>query len=124
MKEHTSKFSLNARKRSFHYALEGVVAFFRTEHNARIHLAATVIVIVLGFKLKVNAGEAALLALSVGFVWTAEIFNTAIEAMMDHLSPGKHEAVKHVKDISAAAVLFSAFIAVLVGAFIFLPKFF
>ncbi len=123
-KKPQSPFSLRARKQSIRYALSGIIDFFRAEHNARIHLLCTIVVIVLAIVLKVSASEAAILALAAGFVWVSEIFNTAIEAMMDHLSPQQHQSVKHIKDISAAAVLFSAIAAVLAGGFVFIPKIF
>jgi diacylglycerol kinase (ATP) len=122
MKNNTNKFSIKARKNSIQFALQGMISFFRCEHNARIHLVATIFVIALGIISRINWFEAAILTLATGFVWIAEIFNTAIESMMDHLSPEKHENVRIIKDVSAAAVLFSAFVAVIVGAFIFLPK--
>jgi diacylglycerol kinase (ATP) len=122
--KHTKKFSLKARTTSIRYAWEGIVSFFKTQHNALIHLLFTIIVIVASFVLKVSTIEATVLALSIGFVWAAEIFNTAIEAMMDHLSPDKRPAVKYIKDVSAAAVLVAAVTSIIVGAIIFIPKIF
>jgi diacylglycerol kinase (ATP) len=124
MKTKQQQFSMKARLTSIRYACEGVLLFFKEQHNALIHLLFTIIVIVAAFVLKVSTIEATVLALSIGFVWAAEIFNTVIEAMMDHLSPDKHPAVKYVKDVSAAAVLISALTAVVVGSIIFIPKIF
>ncbi|HEX7847690.1 MAG TPA: diacylglycerol kinase family protein [Chitinophagaceae bacterium] len=117
-----SNFSIRARAGSFRFAWEGVLAFFKTQHNAIIHLLMTIIVIALAIAFNVSNNEAAMLALATGFVWVSEIFNTAIEKMMDHLSPEKQPAVKYIKDVAAAAVLFSAITAVAVGLIIFLPK--
>jgi diacylglycerol kinase (ATP) len=124
MKTHQQQFSLKARLTSIRYACEGVLSFFKEQHNALIHLLFTIIVIVAAFVLKVSSIEATVLALSIGFVWAAEIFNTAIEAMMDHLSPDKQPAVKYIKDVSAAAVLVAAVTSIMVGAIIFIPKIF
>lgn len=118
------KIFLKARAASIRYACEGLLSFFKTQHNAFVHLFFTIIVIVVAFVLKASTTEAVVLILATGFVWVAEIFNTAIEAIMDHLSPEKHPAVKYVKDVSAAAVLVSAFTAVIVGLIIFIPKIF
>ena len=63
-----------------------------------------------------------LLLLVVRFVWTAEIFNTAIEELVDQQSPELSTSAKRIKDISAGAVLVSALIAVLVGLVIFGPR--
>jgi diacylglycerol kinase (ATP) len=64
------------------------------------------------------------LVIVIGLVWVAEIFNTAIEKIMDLISPSYHPEVKLIKDLAAAAVLTTAFIAVIAGAIIFIPKFF
>jgi diacylglycerol kinase len=54
-------------------------------------------------------------------VLTAEMINTAIEKLSDIVSPQKNERIRVIKDISAAAVLLSAFIAVISGLIIFVP---
>jgi diacylglycerol kinase len=60
--------------------------------------------------------------LAIGMVWAAEIFNTSIERIMDYLSKEKQPAIKIIKDLAAAAVLVTALTALLVGAFVFIPK--
>lgn len=122
MKKSEMPFSLRARGSSFNYAFEGVVAFFRQEHNARIHLAATLIVVILSILLPVSKLEIAVLAIAVAFVWTAEIFNTAIEKAMDLISTVKDSRIKVIKDLAAAAVLIAAIAALLTGCIIFIPK--
>lgn len=120
----SNSFSLRARGQSFRYAYEGIVSFFTTQHNAIIHFCFTVVVFVAALVFKISANELIALVMVVGFVWFAEIFNTAVEAIMDHLSPQKHPAVKYIKDVSAAAVLVTAITAFIVGVIIFLPKIF
>jgi diacylglycerol kinase (ATP) len=115
-------FSLKKRGNSFRYAFEGIKTFFQEEHNVWIHLAATILVIVLSFVFPVTRMEALALVLTVGFVWVAEIFNTAIEKMMDFISVEKNQQIKTIKDLSAAAVLIAALIAVITGCFVFIPK--
>ena len=66
--------------------------------------------------------EMAILLLVAGFVWTAELFNTAIEKIMDFISKERHPEIKFIKDISAAAVLISAIVSLITGAIIFIPK--
>ena len=60
----------------------------------------------------------ALLALAVGLVMTAELLNTALEALVDLASPGDHPLAKQAKDVSAGAVLAASLCAVAVGAFV------
>jgi len=116
-------FSLLKRINSFKYAFEGLITFSKQEHNARIHLIATLAVIGLSIIFPVSRIETIALILTIGFVWTAELFNTAIEKIMDFVSEKQQTEIKNIKDISAAAVLVAALIAVVTGCLIFIPKF-
>lgn len=120
----TKSFSLRARLLSFRFAANGLKRFFREEHNAWIHLAATLFVFVLARFFSVSTYECIALILSIGIVWVAEVFNTAIEKIMDRLSPGHHPAVGYIKDLAAGAVLLAAIIATITGAIVFIPKIF
>lgn len=116
------KFSWRERGNSFGFAWQGLKALFRTEHNAWIHAGLTAVVVLLSLLFGVSRTEAALLVLTTGVVWAAEIFNTAVEKLCDHLSTERHPQIKLIKDLAAAAVLVSAIAALLVGGLIFLPK--
>jgi diacylglycerol kinase (ATP) len=115
-------FSWKARLKSFVYALEGIVSFFRWEHNAQIHLVITFLVLVLSVTLGVNKWEAIAVVFSIAFVWVAEMVNTAIEKTIDFVSAERHPQIKLIKDIAAGAVLIASLAAVVVGLFIFIPK--
>jgi len=116
------KFSIIDRIKSFRYAFSGLRVLFREEHNARVHLAITFLVIVLGVFFGLNTVEWVIIALTVGFVFVTEILNTAIEDIADFISPQRDIRIKRIKDLGAAAVLIAAIAAVLVGILIFLPK--
>ena len=118
------KFSWKERGHSFIYAWAGMKAAFRTEHNTWIHLVLTLAAIVLGFVFKVSRIEFLALIIVMTMVWTAEIFNTALEKTMDFISKEQHPQIKLVKDLAAAAVLITAISAIVVGAIIFIPKLF
>lgn len=118
----TNSFSIKARTDSFRYAIKGVYQFFLQEPNAVIHFIATIIVFTGIFYFKISKTETIALILATGLVWVAEIFNTAIEKMMDIISPGWNANVGLIKDISAGAVLVSAFVAAIIGAIVFIPK--
>ncbi|OSZ80816.1 diacylglycerol kinase [Chitinophagaceae bacterium IBVUCB2] len=120
--KNNKSFSLRARGESFIYAVEGIKAFFQEEHNARIHLAATAFVIALSIVFRLSSIEIIALTISIGFVWVAEIFNTVIEKAMDFISIEKDNRIKIIKDLSAAAVLIAALVAMLTGCLIFIPK--
>ncbi|MBO9683853.1 MAG: diacylglycerol kinase family protein [Flavisolibacter sp.] len=115
-------FSWKARLKSFVYAWEGIVSFFRGEPNAQIHLVVTFLVLVLSVTLGVNKWEAIAVVFSIAFVWVAEMINTAIEKTIDFISVEKHPQIKLIKDVAAGAVLIASLAAVVVGLFIFIPK--
>ena len=117
------KFSLRGRLRSFYYAGMGIKQFFRQEHNARIHLAAAIVAGALAWRLKVSYSEAIALTIVIGLVWVTEILNTCVEKTMDMITIEHHPQVKIIKDLAAGAVLIAAVTAVIVGSFIFIPKF-
>ena len=116
------KFSIAKRLKSFVFAFNGLKILFREEHNALIHLVATVIVITASIVFDLNTYEWIAVIFSIGFVLTAEIFNTAIENIADFLTTEKNEKIKKIKDLSAAAVFMSAITALVIGLMIFLPK--
>ena len=94
----------------------------RTQANARIHLAATVVVLAGGFLGRLSCGEWCAVVAAVGLVWTAEGLNTAIEAVVDLVSPEYHVLAGRAKDLAAGAVLCAAIAAAIIGALIFGPR--
>ena len=116
-------FSMRKRIKSFDYAISGLRLLFETEHNAWLHLVATVGVIILAIVVRVSATEGGLLAAAIGLVWITELFNTCIEKIMDFVSKENHPTIKLVKDVSAGAVLAAAITALAIGCFVFIPKF-
>ena len=107
---------------SFRYAFKGIALLIKTQANARFHLLAGAVVIVVAWYLEVSALEWAVLALTIGSVLAAEGFNTALEFLTDLVSPDYHELAGKTKDVAAGAVLITAFAAVAVAACIFGPK--
>jgi diacylglycerol kinase (ATP) len=116
------RFSLRSRFRSFSYAFAGIRQFLVYEHNARIHLAATIAVCIAAYVFHVSYGEAVILAIVTGLVWITEILNACIERMMDFVYPEEHPGIKIIKDLAAGAVLVAAITAVVAGLLIFIPK--
>lgn len=116
------KFSWRARGCSFRYAFRGIRVLACSEHNARIHLCAAVIVIIAGFMLRISPAEWCLIALCIGGVLMAEGFNTAVEALADKLCPEKDPLIAKAKDVAAGSVLLFVIAAVIVGLLIFIPK--
>jgi diacylglycerol kinase (ATP) len=112
------------RKRlaSFQHAWDGFSFLLKNEMNARIHVAITVVVILLGIVLEVSRVEWILLILTIGVVIAAEAVNTALEQLVDLVSPKYHLLAKRAKDLAAAAVLLLAVVAVIIGILVFVPR--
>lgn len=109
--------------RSFGFAWRGLAVMLASQANARIHAAATVLVVGAGGWCRLSALEWCAVVLAIGAVWTAEASNTALEALVDLASPEQHPLAGRAKDVAAGAVLCAAIAAAIVGALIFLPKF-
>src|SRR2546426_8455124 len=118
-----SKESLTftGRIRSFRCAFKGIGIMISSQHNAWIHAAATIIVIVVSFYLHLTKAEWCWIILAIISVWTAEALNTAFEFLTDVASPEFHPLAEKAKDVAAGAVLISAIGSVLIGIVIFGP---
>ena len=112
---------LRGRALSFRYAFEGWWYALRTQRNTWIHAAVSVVVIALAFWLGISRLEWSVLILTTLLVWMAEFANTALEAVVDLVSPDYHPLAKAAKDVAAAAVLVGALGAVVVGLLILGP---
>lgn len=110
-----------SRYYAFGHAFRGWWFVIRTQKNAWLHAIITTIVILLALWVHISAQEWAILTLTIAFVWSAEFFNTAIEAVVDLASPAKHPLAKTGKDVGAAAVLIASLAAVIVGLLILGP---
>jgi diacylglycerol kinase (ATP) len=117
----TRAFKFSGRLRSFRHAGVGVATMLRSQHNAWIHAAATLVVISAGVVLRVTSVDWCLLIMAIVAVWVAEALNTAFEFLCDVASPEFHPLVKKSKDVAAGAVLLAAIGAVIVGAIVLLP---
>lgn len=116
------KFSFSKRIKSFAFALNGLKVLFQEEHNARVHLFATIIVTSTGIFFNLSSLEWVALIFAIGFVITVEIINTTVENISDFISPEKNNSIKKIKDLAAGAVLISALTALTIGLVIFIPK--
>ena len=116
-------FSLSARMKSFGYAFHGLATLLREQHNARIHLLATVCVVIAGVWLDVSTRDWQVLLLAVTLVWVAEALNSALEYLCDALVPEQNPLIGKAKDVAAAGVLLCAGFAVVVGLLVIVPYF-
>ncbi len=110
------------RLKSFKYAWNGLLDLVKTQPNAQIHLLITVLVLAAGYYFQLSASEWCIILLTIALVLAAEAFNTALEYLTNLVSPDYHPLAGKTKDVAAGGVLIAAFIAILVGLIIFLPK--
>lgn len=107
---------------SFKYACMGIKSAIKSERNMKIHVLATLIVTALGFILGLDPLEWVACIFSIVIVISSEMLNTAIETVVDLVSPNINPLAKKAKDIAAGSVLVMAIGAFLVGLIIFIPK--
>ncbi len=104
---------------SFTYAFKGLAFTIKTERNIKVMLACAAIVVIFGFVLEFDLVSWAIVLLCCGVVLGAELLNTAIETVVDLVSPEYDPLAGHAKDVAAAAVwVLSAFVGV-VGLIVF-----
>jgi len=106
----------------FGYAFNGLKIVFSSQQNIWIHFGVACMVVIAGIFLRLTDREWCIIVMAIFMVFAMEVLNTAIEKLVDFVSPGYHEKAGTVKDISAAAVLLTVIGAVITGLIIFLPK--
>lgn len=106
----------------FKVALSGIVFTFKTQRHMRFHIYTMIVVMLLGLFVNLGIREVLVLLFTISFVVVAEMFNSAIEAVVDLVSPSYHPLAKFAKDIAAGAVLITTMIAIVVGALLILGE--
>ena len=114
-----SRFSLVC---AFRCAWDGIAYAVRTQRNMKIHLGIAVLAVALGFALRIDGASWAAVILGIAAVFAAECVNTAIESVVDLVSPEYHELARRAKDCGAGAVLVFAIVALVVAAVVFGPR--
>jgi len=109
------------RIKSINHASHGIFIMLKHEHNAWIHMLATVAVCSAGLYLKLSNNEWCLIVLAVVAVWTAEALNTALEFLADVASPDFHPMIEKAKDVAAGGVLITSIGSVIIAGFVFGP---
>ncbi|MEW6408092.1 MAG: diacylglycerol kinase family protein [Patescibacteria group bacterium] len=108
--------------KSFKYAISGFLYALKEEQNFRIHILATIIVVILMFALEVSKYEAFVLIISISLVLIGELVNSVFERIVDILKPRLHPYAEKVKDMMAAIVLIASLSSIILGLWIFVPK--
>jgi len=110
-----------SRLHSIKFAIEGWWYVITTQKNTWVHAVVSFLVIALGFWLRLSLVDWAVIILTIAFVWVVEAINTALEVLIDLLSPEYSQLAKVSKDVSAAAVLIAAGASVVIGLLILGP---
>ena len=105
----------------FFYAWQGIVYVFRTQRNARMHLAVAGFVLALAALLRVSLLELSILLVCIMAVIVAEMLNTVVEAVVDLVTAQYHPLAKVAKDVAAGAVLSSAVVSAVIGVLVLAP---
>ncbi|MFA8449135.1 MAG: diacylglycerol kinase [Bacteroidales bacterium] len=119
---HKSTFSIYRIFRSISFAVRGLTYMFKNERNARIHFTIAIISIILCIILDLNIYEWLFILSAIALVIAAELFNTAIEKLCNHITKERNNDIKIIKDLSAAGVLICALYALIAGLLIFIPR--
>lgn len=113
---------MNKFLNSFGYAFKGLAYAFKSQLNFKIHCLAAFLIIGLGFYVNLFLTEWLWIAAVIALVLIVELLNTAVELLVDLISPQQHPKAGTIKDVAAGAVLVAAFLALVVALVIFVPK--
>ncbi len=122
MNSKKKRFSVQERVQSFSYSFQGIKTLLKEEHNARIHVVASILTLIAGLYFRLDTLEWCVIILSIGMVICTESMNSAIERVVDFVSPEYHEQAGKIKDLASGAVLICSIAALIVGTLIFIPK--
>jgi diacylglycerol kinase (ATP) len=117
-------FRFRGSKESLKLAIKGIGYLFLYHRNMRIIFMLGIAALLLGIYLELRGIELAAVCITITLVFMAEIFNTAIEMMMDMMTDKYHTLIKLIKDIAAAVVLLTSLNAIAVGYIIFIRRIF
>jgi diacylglycerol kinase (ATP) len=107
--------------KSANFAIEGILHAAKTQKHLRYHFYAAALALTASYMLGVTKYEFLFISLAVMAVLVAEMLNTAVEAVVDLLSPEHSDRARQAKDIAAGAVLITAFVSAVIGYIILFP---
>jgi diacylglycerol kinase (ATP) len=117
-------FRFRGFRQSLKLAITGIGYLFMYHRNMRIIFMLGVFAFLLGLYYQLKGIELVALSITITLVFMSEIFNTAIEMMIDMATNKYHTLIKLVKDIAAAVVLLASLNAVAVGYILFAKRIF
>ena len=107
----------------FKYAFRGAWMLLKNEASIQVQAAIAIIMTGAGFYFQISTIEWIAQCLAIGLVLSIEGLNTAAEEIANFVHPDYHNKIGYIKDVAAGAVFFAAITAIVVGGFIYIPKF-
>jgi len=117
-------FKVGGFRSSVRVAIKGIVYLFLYHRNMRIIFILGILAFLMGLYFDLRGIELIAICITITLVFMAEIFNTAIELMMDMLTDQYHTRIKLIKDIAAAVVVLACLNAIAVGYVLFIRRLF
>lgn len=102
--------------------MKGIFTAIRTQHNIWVQITVAILVVIAGLWLDISIAEWLFIIFAIGFVLSAEIFNSAIEMLVDLVTPEYNQKAGLIKDMAAGAVLIAAITAAIIGLLVFIPR--
>ncbi len=112
------------RVKSLKYAVKGMFILLKSEHSIISQFSIGLLFLGLGFYFNITSLEWIIQILLIGFVLATEGLNTAVEKLCDFVHPDYHKKIGFIKDISAGAVSFAVFTALIIATIIYFPYIF
>lgn len=109
---------MSAFFKSFSYAFKGLV-FSLKQRNMKVIFISAILTVLAALFLKVNSSDWCVLLICIGLVMSLEMMNSAIEGIVDLVSPQQNEKAGRIKDMAAGAVLIASFVSFIIGILIF-----
>lgn len=117
-----TKYKKQSFSKTFKNARKGLRIVLKSERNVRIHFLAGVLALLAGVILELSRVELCVVFIAICLVVGFEMLNSAIEFSLDAVFKNRYSIlVGMAKDISAGAVMFATFIAIIIGAIIYIP---
>lgn len=120
-RDEIKKRGLNRFLKSFTYSIDGLKYAYKYEQSMMIHVIATILVIAANIFFQVTGMEWLITIIAIGMVLSAELINTAIEAVVDLVTLEIHPLAKIAKDCGSAATFVLAMMAAVIGCVIYIP---
>lgn len=118
-----SAYNTQNQNESTLFAMAGLLFLFRRQRSVRLLSVVSIVSVVVAILLGVELSSILTMVVAIGLVWVAEILNTAIEALVNLVSPNFHPMAKVTKDVAAAAAFVSSVLASAVTLLTIIPHF-